>query len=987
MSTDQNEQNNTTEIRYASIAHSGSGNVFYQGSFAPVPTIAVNGSNLPNPHPHFVGREDKIQEVIHALSSRAWIIGIDGLGGIGKTTLALEVAHLCKKRSADYPDLPHFTSYIWISARNKPNFGLRDAIREILYVLSAFEINKRKLSDIDQLSLALRALSVEPRLIIIDNFESIPEDESLYQFLREFPSPSKVLITSRLRINTGEEVVTLGGLAEKDAVKLLQLEAHRLGVPVDERDMTRLRVVARKSFGIPFVLRWVMERVREGQTLEWAVKSLENATAEDIFGYIFKSSLALLDTPTREIFHSMSLLSTWTSIETIQAMNPRIAAVADRVGDLVKYSLVEDNLRLTPSARRFQLHPFTRYLARRELSGMDDGGAGVARNVLEHYLAILQSFPHDDPGASEYLAQEFGNVRNIVQFATQLSAADLVDQCILIFKAIQKLDPEKGKVLLHYLTELNDSELVLKLFSYVPNPYSTGTPVKDQSMFFGREELFSSIQDIFEKNDFAAITLLGSRRVGKTSFLLQLAARQEYNFVYVLIDMQALSYRMNLSNMLFRIASQINTSIKRKIGVLEGDESLQTISYKDFSSQPLQVFDAYLESIRKHTGNLRLVLIFDEFDVLLDKILKGQDYLLDFLGYLRAKVSQGAFGIIITNIYSPVDVTYKQLGSPFFNIFQLMHISGLSRKSASEMIRKPVRGLLTYREDAIEYVLNLSGCYPYFIHVLCRAIVDVCNERRELVVDCEIVETVLNDVYRNLLFHFDWMIGSLSEFEKAVLFATALTIEVHNKPISVSDIAKVFNQSQIAEIDEALHVLERNDIIIADKQRRYSFTVELFRRWLLKQNSGNERETMNTDKQKQDKPTITNTTHIGSVAGPVHTGSGDIKIDSISYTGTISTKEDFLAALRTFREELEAAGLHGLPEETYDDTIIEVEAAEREAKKDTAKPDRIISRLGKAKAILMASAGMATAATSLVEAYSKLSSLIEAAIQAASRLF
>src|SRR5260370_19434760 len=182
------------------------------------------------------------------------------------------------------------------------------------------------------------------------------------------------------------------------------------------------------------------------------------------------------------------------------------------------------------------------------------------------------------------------------------------------------------------------------------------------------------------------------------------------------------------------------------------------------------------------------------------------------------------------------------MGSPFINIFQLMHISGLSRKSGSEMIRQAVRGLLTYREDAIEYILNLSGCYPYLIHVLCRAIVDVCNERRELVVDSEIVETVLNEVYRNLLFHFDWTIGRLSEFEKAVLFATARTIEVDNKPINVTDIAKLFNRSQIAEIDEALHIMERNDLIIADKQRRYSFTVELFRRWLLEQNSGNERE-------------------------------------------------------------------------------------------------------------------------------------------------
>src|SRR5947209_5210094 len=136
MSTGSSKRNNITEIQHATISNSGSGNVFYQGGFVPTPTIPINGSNLPNPHPHFVGRQDKIQEVMNALSSRAWIIGIDGMGGIGKTTLALEVAHICKRSDSSHTNVPHFKGYIWTSARDKPNFCLDDVVREILYVLS-----------------------------------------------------------------------------------------------------------------------------------------------------------------------------------------------------------------------------------------------------------------------------------------------------------------------------------------------------------------------------------------------------------------------------------------------------------------------------------------------------------------------------------------------------------------------------------------------------------------------------------------------------------------------------------------------------------------------------------------------------------------------------------------------------------------------------------------------------------------------------------
>ncbi len=55
-----------------------------------------------------------------------------------------------------------------------------------------------------------------------------------------------------------------------------------------------------------------------------------------------------------------------------------------------------------------------------------------------------------------------------------------------------------------------------------------------------------------------------------------------------------------------------------------------------------------------------------------------------------------------------------------------------------------------------------------------------------------------------------------------------------------------------------------------------------------------------------------NTTYLGHIAGPVHTGSGDINFDTFSFGSAISTKDEFLAALRTFKEELNVAHQQGL---------------------------------------------------------------------------
>lgn len=95
------------EVGYATFVHSGSGDIHLEGSsFVPTPTSPANGCNLPHRHPNFVGRDEEISKLIEAISSRAWIVTVDGLGGMGKTTLALEIAHLCRDRGPQFPTLP-----------------------------------------------------------------------------------------------------------------------------------------------------------------------------------------------------------------------------------------------------------------------------------------------------------------------------------------------------------------------------------------------------------------------------------------------------------------------------------------------------------------------------------------------------------------------------------------------------------------------------------------------------------------------------------------------------------------------------------------------------------------------------------------------------------------------------------------------------------------------------------------------------------------
>src|SRR5688500_2807670 len=143
---------------------------------------------------------------------------------------------------------------------------------------------------------------------------------------------------------------------------------------------------------------------------------------------------------------------------------------------------------------------------------------------------------------------------------------------------------------------------------------------------------------------------------------------------------------------------------------------------------------------------------------------------------------------------------------------------------------------------------------------------------------------------------------------------------------------------------------------------------------------------MNELHHDRDKGSVVNTTHIGTVTGQVSSGSGGIYIGSFS-VGEVSTKDQFLAALREFRNELEAARDLVLPEETVDDAVTEIEAAQREAERDAPKSERIIKRLENTRNILVAGTGVATAASAATEATGKLIPLLENAVQAINRIF
>ncbi len=155
---------------------------------------------LPKPVTPFFGRQQELAQLAAYLAQREQrLITLVGVGGSGKTRLALEVAHA---QRPDWRDGVWFVPLMQVTTAER----LADAIAE---VLAPTPSDTRSVSN--RLFDFLRHREL---LLVLDNFEHLaPQGTALVsEVLRQAPQV-KMLITSQVRLNVPEEwVIPLNGL-------------------------------------------------------------------------------------------------------------------------------------------------------------------------------------------------------------------------------------------------------------------------------------------------------------------------------------------------------------------------------------------------------------------------------------------------------------------------------------------------------------------------------------------------------------------------------------------------------------------------------------------------------------------------------------------------------------------------------------------------------------------------------------------------------
>jgi DNA-binding SARP family transcriptional activator/Tfp pilus assembly protein PilF len=225
---------------------------------------AGSRSFLPRDIAEFTGREDELRRLrVRPLEPNAPLIAvIDGMGGVGKTSLAVHLAHLLAE---DYPDGQYFVDLAGFSEQAEPMSPM-----QALSLLLRFDGMAPELiaTDLEARSAQWRSSLAGRRvLILLDN----AADPNQIRSLLPGSAQSLVLVSSRRRMVAleGAAALSLDIMPEADAVALFR----RIAGPERVADEPQAVRSAVELCGyLPLVIQIAAARLRERSS--WLVSFL-----------------------------------------------------------------------------------------------------------------------------------------------------------------------------------------------------------------------------------------------------------------------------------------------------------------------------------------------------------------------------------------------------------------------------------------------------------------------------------------------------------------------------------------------------------------------------------------------------------------------------------------------------------------------------------------------------------------------------------------
>ena len=342
----------------------------------------------------FIGRETQIAQLLGWLhpSHPVARIGITGIGGVGKTSLVLEIVYRC----AAPGHIPHFDTIIFISAKqhhltvrgilphSQQDCTLRQVCRSILQTLGCSD---RLTADLaNQIYFIQTSFARQQVLLVVDNLETLEETPVVLAFLHDLPATVKVIVTSCER-SIMDISIQLEPLSETEGLGFIQQQAQIKAIDLSAAEAHRLY---QSTGGIPAAIVYAVGQLANGYLLSDVLPRLTLAQGDYCRFYFERSVKPLVGQPAHRLLMGLALFPKPVSREAIAQVAIPDADSSEGLARLHQLSLV------TAQAGHYTMLPLTRGYALAELQANPDFEQQVRARWIDWYLNFCQQHGHQN---------------------------------------------------------------------------------------------------------------------------------------------------------------------------------------------------------------------------------------------------------------------------------------------------------------------------------------------------------------------------------------------------------------------------------------------------------------------------------------------------------------------------------------------------------------------------------------------------------------
>jgi predicted ATPase/DNA-binding SARP family transcriptional activator len=376
---------------------------------------------VPIPPTPLLGRERELNALAELVrNDDTRLVTLTGIGGIGKTRLALELV----RRLA--PEFQHGSGVATIATVREPTLVAQA-------ILDALEIPEVGQDAEEDLITALAGLEL---ILLVDNFEQVlPAARTIAHLLETAPGV-KVVVTSRAPLHVAaEREFPVPPLAEDEAAELFvaRAQAANPDFALSEKNAAAVAELCARLDGLPLAIELAAARTkllppaallsRLGNRLELLTGGRRDAPQhQQTLRMTLDWSFDLLEPQVQRLFTRLGVFAGGCTLASAEVVCGDDGSVLEGLAALVDESLVRQ--RETPAGEpRFSMLEIVREYALERLSASGEAEA-TRRRHLEHFVSFAEEAEpkladRDQIAWFARVAEEHDNVRAALAYALE----------------------------------------------------------------------------------------------------------------------------------------------------------------------------------------------------------------------------------------------------------------------------------------------------------------------------------------------------------------------------------------------------------------------------------------------------------------------------------------------------------------------------------------------------------------------------------------